>query len=65
MNEDRHGFDLLQRKILPDLVDSRTKAAVGSAAVPIIGSAESLTGAAPRFEPKRHLRSVFCQMRTQ
>ncbi|MBI5592531.1 MAG: protein-glutamate O-methyltransferase CheR [Deltaproteobacteria bacterium] len=29
----------------------------------IIGSTESLTGIAPRFEPKRHLRSVFYQLK--
>jgi chemotaxis protein methyltransferase CheR len=31
----------------------------------IIGSTESLTGIAPQFEPKRYLRSVFYQIRTQ
>jgi len=29
----------------------------------IIGSTESLTGIAGQFEPKRHLRSVFYQIR--
>ncbi len=28
----------------------------------IIGSTESLTGICPRFEPKRHLRSIFYQL---
>ena len=30
----------------------------------IIGSTESLTGLCPEFEPKRHLRSVFYQLKT-
>jgi chemotaxis protein methyltransferase CheR len=29
----------------------------------IIGSTESLTGVCPRFEPKRHLKSIFYQLR--
>ena len=29
----------------------------------IIGSTESLTGIAPQFEPKRHVRSIFYQVR--
>ena len=29
----------------------------------IIGSTESLTGVCPRFEPKRHLRSIFYQLK--
>ena len=31
----------------------------------IIGSTESITGLCPEFEPKRYLRSVFYQMKTQ
>ena len=29
----------------------------------IIGSTESLTGVCPRFEPKRHLRAIFYQLK--
>ncbi len=29
----------------------------------VIGSTESLTGVSPRFEPKRHLKSIFYQLR--
>ncbi len=29
----------------------------------IIGSTESLTGICPRFIPKRHLRSIFYQLK--
>ena len=29
----------------------------------IIGSTESLTGVCPRFVPKRHLKSIFYQLR--
>ncbi|SPD72793.1 conserved hypothetical protein [uncultured Desulfobacterium sp.] len=29
----------------------------------IVGSTESLTGVCPRFEPKRHLRSIFYQLK--
>ena len=29
----------------------------------IIGSTESITGLCPEFEPKRHIRSVFYQLR--
>ena len=29
----------------------------------IIGSTESLTGVCPRFIPKRHLKSIFYQLR--
>jgi chemotaxis protein methyltransferase CheR len=29
----------------------------------ILGSTESLTGVCPRFEPKRHLRSIFYQLK--
>ena len=29
----------------------------------VIGSTESLTGICPRFEPKRHLRSIFYQLK--
>jgi chemotaxis methyl-accepting protein methylase len=51
---DMSPFELLQYKILPDLIDM--KQAQGAL---IIGSSECMGGTCDRFKSNRHLRSVY------